>query len=80
MRHETQIANPFAMLLDPERIAREVECSERLKRLHSRICRPLDKPLLARRGSELDDFDAQIEDSVIEPEFETLDDADTLHD
>lgn len=79
MRHETQIANPFAMLLDPERIAREVECSERLKRLHSRICRPLDKPLIARRGNELDEFDAEIEDSVIEPELDVLESVETLH-
>lgn len=77
MRHETLIANPFAMLLDPERIARAVECSDRLNRLHSRICRPLDKPLIARRGNEVDDFDAQIEDSVVEPE---LDMPDALHD
>ncbi|WP_397532534.1 hypothetical protein [Roseateles sp.] len=79
MRHETQIANPFAMLLDPERIAREVECSERLKRLHSRICRPLDKPLIARRGNELDEFDAEIEDSVIEPELDVLESIETMH-
>ncbi|WP_423600688.1 hypothetical protein [Roseateles sp. MS654] len=44
-------ANPFAMLLDPERVAHEVACSERLARLRSRVYRPLDKPLIAHRGA-----------------------------
>lgn len=76
MRHQTQIANPFAMLLDPERIARAVESSERLNRLQRRVCRPLDKPLIARRGNEIDEYDALVEDSIIEPELdlEQLDD------
>lgn len=39
-------ANPFALLMDPQAIFRAIEGSERLERLHSRICRPLDKPLL----------------------------------
>jgi hypothetical protein len=40
-------ANPFALLMDPEAVFRAIEKSERLVRLQSRICRPLDKPLLA---------------------------------
>ncbi len=73
MHQQTLIANPFAMLLDPERIARAVESSERLNRLHSRVCRPLDKPLIARRGdaSDLDAFDALVEASQVEPEAES---------
>jgi hypothetical protein len=39
-------ANPFALLMDPQAIFRAIENSERLELLHSRICRPLDKPLL----------------------------------
>ena len=45
-------ANPFAMLLDPERVVHEVAASERLARLRSRIYRPLDKPLIAHRGAD----------------------------
>lgn len=45
-------ANPFALLMDPESIFRAIEKSERLERLHSRVCRPLDKPLLPVVGSE----------------------------
>lgn len=70
MRQLTHVANPFAMLLDPESIAREVEASERLRRLHSRVCRPLDKPLIATRrreaGADLDAYDAQIDASADE--------------
>jgi hypothetical protein len=39
-------ANPFALLMDPQAVFRAIENSERLGRLHSRVCRPLDKPLL----------------------------------
>lgn len=44
-------ANPFAMLIDPERVVHDVACSERLARLRSRVYRPLDKPLIAHRGA-----------------------------
>jgi hypothetical protein len=37
------VANPFALLLDPAAVVAEMERSERLSRLNSRICRPLDK-------------------------------------
>ncbi len=56
-------ANPFALLMDPQAIFRAIERSERLERLHSRVCRPLDKPLLpvvaAEEGAEsaLDELD-----------------------
>lgn len=39
-------ANPFALLLNPADVVAQVERSERLRRLHSRICRPLDKPVI----------------------------------
>lgn len=44
--------NPFALLMDPEAVFRAIEKSERLERLHSRICRPLDRPLLPAGDSE----------------------------
>lgn len=40
------VENPFALLLNPADIVAQVERSERLRRLKSRICRPLDKPLI----------------------------------
>ncbi len=45
-------ANPFALLLDPQAVFRAIEGSERLVRLQSRICRPLDKPLLPAGQAE----------------------------
>jgi hypothetical protein len=39
-------ANPFALLMDPQAVFMAIEKSERLARLHSRVCRPLDKPML----------------------------------
>jgi hypothetical protein len=57
----TAAANPFAMLLDPERLARSVEHSERLNRLHSRIYRPLDKPLIPKALADAADFDREID-------------------
>jgi len=57
-----EIANPFGLLLNPEGILRAVESSERLGRLHSRICRPLDRPLIPARGNDpVAAFDAAIE-------------------
>jgi hypothetical protein len=52
-------ANPFALLMDPEAVFKAIANSERLERLHSRICRPLDRPLLPHapaEGPAPDDF------------------------
>ena len=43
MRQSHSQLNPFGLLLDSEPIIRAVESSERLSRLHSRICHPLDE-------------------------------------
>lgn len=44
--------NPFALLINPEGIAKAVEASERLSRLHSRVCRPLDRPLIPSKPND----------------------------
>jgi hypothetical protein len=50
--------------MDPESIFRVIENSERLARLHSRICRPLDRPLLPHAPQdETTDFEPSGEDS-----------------
>jgi hypothetical protein len=46
MQSTQQVSNPFALLLDPADVVARMECSERLRRLKSRVCRPLDKPLI----------------------------------
>ena len=54
MQRQEIIANPFALMMDPESVVKEMERSERLARLQSRICRPLDKPLIPKVGDEED--------------------------
>lgn len=41
-------SNPFALMMNPEAVFAAIERSERLARLKSHICRPLDKPMIAR--------------------------------
>ena len=53
--------NPFALMMDPDAVLRALEASDRLGRLKSRICRPLDKPLIARSADEVSAFDQAIE-------------------
>ena len=38
-------SNPFALMMDPAAVFAAIERSERLARLHSGVCRPLDKPV-----------------------------------
>jgi hypothetical protein len=59
--------------MEPEAIFRALESSERLNRLKSRICRPLDQPLIAKTegngATEVAEFDRAIEvDPTIEAE------------
>ena len=51
--------NPFALMMEPEVIFAAMASSDRLARLKSRICRPLDKPSTA-----LDDDAAGVDQSV----------------
>ncbi|WAC70918.1 hypothetical protein OU995_15000 [Roseateles sp. SL47] len=72
-------ANPFAMLLDPERVAQQVARSERLQRLRSQVYRPLDKPLIAHRGgADVASFDEDIDGAELsDADLLPLDGADT---
>ncbi len=67
------IDNPFALLMDPQSIFRAIESSERLERLHSRVCRPLDKPLLPLVPAESTaSFDRAIDAAEDEPLMDDL--------
>ena len=46
------IGNPFAMLIDPQSVLQAIEQSGRLGTLNSRVCRPLDKPLIPKRDTD----------------------------
>ena len=65
-----QIAsNPFMLMTNPEVILQALEGSERLGRLQRRICRPLDKPLLAHTGDATSDYDREVDAAPdLEPE------------
>lgn len=58
------IANPFALLLDPQAVLDRIEHSDRLERLHSRICRPLDKPVLPVAAASSDAAADDAEDAL----------------
>jgi hypothetical protein len=60
-----QIANPFALLTDPEAIFRAVEASPRLESLNRRICRPLDR---AHRDGAAEGQESAAHDAAIERE------------
>jgi hypothetical protein len=58
----SEAANPFALLMHPEVIVKAMEASDRLSRLHSRVCRPLDRPMIPRRPDDpAAEYDAAIE-------------------
>jgi hypothetical protein len=41
-------SNPFALMMDPEAVFAALASSDRLSRLKSRVCRPLDKAQVAQ--------------------------------
>ena len=61
-------ANPFVLMMDPGSVFRALESSDRLSRLQRRVCRPLDKPLIPRIGSDVAAYDHEIDELELEPE------------
>ena len=55
------VANPFALMLNPAEVFQAMERSDRLDRLQRRVCRPLDKPLIARVPADFSDYDTAID-------------------
>jgi len=76
--HQDAIAvgDPFAMLINPQAVLQAIEQSGRLGALNSRVCRPLDKPLIPKRdGDEQRHFDEIIDASreqVVDTELGTI--------
>jgi hypothetical protein len=58
---ETIASNPFALMMDPEAVFRAMAQSDRLARLSSRICRPLDKPVVAKVDAAATKADAEVD-------------------
>ena len=63
MHKQAPVSDPFAMLMDLQGVIQAMERSDRLSRLQSRICRPLDKPVIAGGGTERDAFDGSVDAS-----------------
>ena len=57
MQKQGLYSNPFALMMDPQAVIEAMERSERLNHLQSRICRPLDKPLIPLVNGETNAFD-----------------------
>lgn len=57
------LSSPFAMLLNPAEVVSAMEHSELLNRLHSRVYRPLDKPLIPKGKFAAADFDRLIDET-----------------
>jgi hypothetical protein len=60
-------ADPFALLINPEEVVAAMQGSDRLHGLSRRVCRPLDRPLIPRRGKDVAEYDNAI-DAEAEPE------------
>jgi len=58
---ETIASNPFALMMDPEAVFRAMAQSDRLARLSSRICRPLDKPVVPKADAAASKADAEVD-------------------
>lgn len=70
--------DPFAMLLDPDRVVSDMEHSERLQRLQRRVVHPLDLPSRSGRttqAAQAAEFDRMVDEAPEEPMEEPMDDS-----
>ncbi len=65
MRTETMAANPFALIMDPERVRQTIAKSESLSKLSQRQCHPLDRAVIRSASAELAAYDAKIDRTTI---------------
>ena len=66
MEPDSVTTNPFVLMTAPETIFAAIERSERLARLKSTICRPLDKLRPEQGAAEICKFDDEIESFAAE--------------
>jgi len=71
------VGDPFAMLINPQAVLIAIEQSGCLGALNSRVCRPLDKPLIPKRDNEgqqrsLDDIADESRETVSDTELGTI--------
>ena len=60
MAQQSQVRNPFMLMVQPEVVLAAIESSERLGRLNRHLCRPLDRQqsLGQPAGHEMSEPDA----------------------
>jgi hypothetical protein len=66
MHPSTAASNPFALMIEPEAVFAAIERSERLARLKSTICHPLDKPRPEPTPVEVKVFDDEVDGITVE--------------
>ena len=54
-------ANPFALMVDPERVQAAIARSKSLNQLGNRECRPLDRAVIRSASAELAAWDGKID-------------------
>ncbi len=64
MSQQAQVRNPFMLLVNPEVVLAAIENSERLSKLNSKMCRPLDGPATTAAVEDGTDETAEEADSV----------------
>ena len=47
MSQQSQVPNPFMLMIEPEVVLAAIANSERLGQLNRHLCRPLDRPVLS---------------------------------
>ncbi len=55
------LANPFSLMMNPAEVFQAIGRSDRLERLQRRVCRPLDKPMIAHKEADANDYDSAID-------------------
>lgn len=58
------LSNPFALMMNPAEVLEAVSRSTRLDHLQRRVCRPLDKPVIAKKEFAMDDYDVAIDNEI----------------
>jgi hypothetical protein len=61
MQQTRPIADPFALMMNPQAVIQAMERSDRLSRLQRRVCRPLDKPLIPIVSDDVARYDEEVE-------------------
>jgi hypothetical protein len=64
MAQQSQVRNPFMLMIEPEVVLAAIENSERLGRLNRHLCRPLDRLTPASATSAATTADDAADDAM----------------